>query len=710
MPDQFEIIFYGTKRSGDEKLAVIERVRTLLRLDDQQVARLFASHHGVILSSTSDEAKAQGIVRALVMAGASANYRNTNSTGQWQQWELEETKETVPKQVFKCLACEHSCDVDEGREAPDICPECGVVQSKYDAVEASKRERERIRNSLLAARDARQNQQERELERLRQADLRKEIEKELRKEFAEHGRKARIQSISAAAATFILGIAGAVGYNMWANPPADVAAAAAQTARVTPASNADRALTIANQLVGQFDTNAPPGLAKTLPATIADAADGLPGQLPPVPQSSPDPSAPALESTAQWYRGMEQDPLAQARIDTVAEAHLASGQLDAAQQAASLFHSSPHKVDLQTRIANAGAAAGEPQRGRLQPYQILAQIEQLPQLHDKVAGMLSLEKLQGTPAASTAPDTALRALFQSDSSGTLDRLKAEALIASTRFRQGDSTAAWEWFAAANETLLTMRNPIDQLAALPVLAVRYFEANDIDTARELLGWSRRGLMSLPASPRRADIVESSALAYATIGMIDEAAMTTRYFFTSHLERDLRLARLARDAALQGKILPAEGLLSLINSDAQRATTRAQISLLARYQGEEALADAMAEDARRDSVELAQPAAQVVASELMRATGRGDRENFDRLKQNASRMMPEQVGEAFERAKAVIARNLAWVGETTAASRMADSIRDPQQRLSTQQKLRDIKALIDLEKATAQGPGLASRQLR
>ena len=101
---------------------------------------------------------------------------------------------------------------------------------------------------------------------------------------------------------------------------------------------------------------------------------------------------------------------------------------------------------------------------------------------------------------------------------------------------------------------------------------------------------------------------------------------------------------------------------------------------------------------------------MASELMRATGRGDRENFDRLKQNASRMMPEQVGEAFERAKAVIARNLAWVGETTAASRMADSIRDPQQRLSTQQKLRDIKALIDLEKETAQGPGLASRQLR
>ncbi|MCB1773559.1 MAG: hypothetical protein KDI88_08070 [Gammaproteobacteria bacterium] len=706
MEEQFDIVFYGTDRTGDDRLAIVDKVRELLKLDEQQAEQLFDSPSGVVLASTADEDKAKRIVGALVKAGAACNYRHGATTvkrSDWEQWQLEDQVDAVPDNRFRCVACGYTVKLQDDEVPPAICPECDVVQSKYASVDAQKRERERIRNGLLAVKNAQARREQAEIDRLRQEALREQIKKELSKEFDEHrSLQLRTQTVMAAAATFLLGIGGTLGFVMlnsdsgrFAAPPTDV------VQNVTTPSTG-RTLAIAGNLVTRLG-DTPTTAVMPAPAT-ASPATLLPETLPLLSPAPTDVSKIDGIDNA-WYAALDNTALVTARLQRLADERLATGQVDAATRAADLVDTPVDRVLLKARIADHGTDDWNTVTTAERRYEIRSDIDRLDNLHDRAMALLALERLD--TAGGDGPDTpqALARLFDATSTGTLDRLRAEALIGATRARQGDGARARDWFDAANDTLLEMDSPVDQLAALPVLAQAYFEANDSRSAEKLLALAYRGLASMPPSERRDDIVEETALAFTAMGRSDEAAMLTQRFFTSLLERDLRLARLAQRAALQGRLLSAQGLLSLIDNDARRAATMARVSLVARYQGQPGFAHHLLIDAERTFSRSPYAADPVVASELMRAAVESDGEVFQALKRSATADRELSGNASVEYARSVVAGNLAWVGDMQAAQQVAATITDPQLRDTAESGLQEIGRLLDMEEATATAAGPA-----
>ena len=705
MEEQFDIVFYGTDRTGDDMLAVIDKVGELLKIDAQQAEELFDSPNGVVLATTSDEDKAKRIVNALVQVGAACNYRHGSTTvqrGGWEQWQLEEQADTVADDTFRCVACGHMVKLQNDEPAPATCPNCGVVQSKYASVDAQKRERERIRNSLLAVKKAQAKREQDELDRLRQEALREQIKKELGMEFDEdRNQLLRTHTLVAAAATFVLGIACTLGFIMLSGDSGLLSATSSALAQNNPPANANRTLAIAGNLVSRLDSRTPTKTTTSTPAAAAPA-DVLPKTLPLVSSAPTETPAPESNGTA-WYAALDNDALVRARLQSLADERLATGQFGAATSAAELIDSPLDRILLKTRIAHQGMANRDAARAAEQRRAIQSEISNLESLHDRAAGLLATESLDTTDHDPASAGKALAALFAADTTATLDRLRAESLIGATRARQGNTRRARAWFDAANDTLLEMQSPVDQLAALPILAQRYFEANDTRSAEQLLALAYRGLQASPPSDRRDAIVEETALAFTAMGRVDEAAMLTQRFFTSLAERDLRLARLAQRAALQGSLLSSQGLLSLIDDDARRATAMARVSLAAGYRGQPGFAYRLLDNAERLLGQSPQDADPVVASELMRAAVYVDGEVFQALKRSATASQEPAGSETVEYARSVIARNLAWVGDMPAATQVAAAITDTEQRSVTEDGLREIGRLLDLEAATATAAG-------
>jgi hypothetical protein len=143
--------------------------------------------------------------------------------------------------------------------------------------------------------------------------------------------------------------------------------------------------------------------------------------------------------------------------------------------------------------------------------------------------------------------------------------------------------------------------------------------------------------------------------------------------------------------------------LIKSDAQRAVTRAQTSVIAIYEGRHDAAGALIGQARRDSTGLNSPAREVVASELLRAsvdTAAGARP--PESPEFALDTPMAGAGAAIDQAKAVIAKNLAWIGDRQAAKEMTEEIGDPRQRRIAK------KAIDDLDKLAAITASAAATQ--
>ena len=704
MDQQIDIVFYGTDKTGDDRLAVIERVSELLKIDQQQAQELFDSPGGVVLATTSDEDKAKRIVGALVKAGAACNYRYGSTRAQrsdWESWQLEDQVDAAPENRFRCVACGFTVKLKADELPPAICPECDVVQSKYASVDAQKRERERIRNGLLAVKNAQAKREQAEIDRLRQEALREQIKKELGKEFDEHrSLQLRTQTVMAAVATFVLGIAGTLGFIMLNSDSGSFPAASTEVARNGTTPNTGRTLAIAGNLVTRL--GGAPATAATPTSATAVVVPMLPEELPLLP-SAPAQTRQADGDDSRFFAALDNAALVRARLQRLADDRLASGQIDAANNAADLIDSPVDRILLKARIADQGIGSRGSVDAAGRRDLIRSDIDRLDNLHDRAMALLALERPDTAGNATTEARQALANLFTAESTGTLDRLRAEAMIGATRARQGDTRRAHDWFDAANDTLMEMDNPADQLAALPILARHYFEANDTHSAEKLLSLAYRGMLSMPPSSQRDDTVEETALAFTAMGRIDEAAMLTQRFFTSQPERDLHLARLAQRTALQGRLLSAQGLLSLIENDARRATTMARVSLVARYQGQPGFALHLLDHAEQVFSGSPYAADPVVASELMRAAADSDADVFRALKRSAIVQQDPAGGDAIDYARSVVAGNLAWVGDMPAARQLAATIADPQLRNASESGLQEISRLLDVEEATATAAG-------
>ena len=742
MESKYEVVFYGTDATGDEALEIMQRVGNLLKLDEQQIVNLFDQPSGITLLTTRKKTKAERLLKALLRTGASCNLRNTDQQkGDWESWGLEEKAEDLYN-VFQCRACNYAERLPVASAVYGVCPQCGVVQSKYEDVTQRKLERERLRRKILNVQEAKAKQLEDERAWEREEKLRKEIEKEIRREMQlQRGFGLDAKSMAAATAVFAIGVGSAVAYYTFENETDATTPAIAETRQVinrpTMGMTSAQTIYLANDLLerlgatpltdarvsGNFipDRTVPSSdlLASTnslaepwinAPATAAGPRRAMPER------SAADTTTPQAVDAASsenaaaqiidsWYTDLERDPMRSQYLGKLLNSQQDVSELIAAQDIARIANSPKSRVTLIAHLASTGKDFSS---SNATEYMSIA-IRESDSLEAKAAAVLAKEVLHekhnlGPPQGLNQE---LARLFSMRSEGSLDQLRAQAFIAAVYGSDGDLQEAQFWFSQANDTLNAITEPHIELLALPSLAMAYMHANDIRTAHKLVERVRIGLPTLPESTLKPQIVAELIKTYAAIGMMDQAAHTARSTTETRLQAETVLARLAVSAAQNEQIVSAQGILSVIHDAALKAHAKAQISAIAHFINRPMLAREFADAARQDSRSLESPLAQVVASQLLtayRLQGWDDTSAIERI--STAPLSGVEVRLA-DRARILIATNFAWAGDLALAKRVIAPI----DKLSTRQKaddlLKRIEALRSVQIKTPQSIRTAAR---
>lgn len=174
MKEDYKIVFFGTEADGERKIQVMSQVQRILKLSEHHLVSLFDKPEGVNLYHTADKGAAERLVRRLVAAGAVAKLvdKRAPQPETPDDWDLVD-KAVDTSHVFRCRACNHAERLPLTQPLPAICPECGVVAAKYEDVAGKKRERERIRRSVIDLEKAKMEKAEAAADRAREEALRK---------------------------------------------------------------------------------------------------------------------------------------------------------------------------------------------------------------------------------------------------------------------------------------------------------------------------------------------------------------------------------------------------------------------------------------------------------------------------------------------------------------------------------------------------------
>lgn len=730
MDPKYEVIFYGTDAADEAALGVMRRVGKLLKLDEQQIVNLFDQPNGIILLTTSKKAKAEHLMNALLQTGALCNLRDArNKEKTWQSWELEDMSE-ISNSIFHCRACNYSERLEPDREIYGICPQCGVVQSKYEDVTQKKLERERVRRKILSVQEAKAKKLQDKLELEREEKLRKEIEKEIRREMgSRRGFGLDFKTIAAATAVFTIGVGSAVSFYTFTDRTSEKEPAVVTTKEVInrPAMGTVSAKTIflANDLLERL--GAAPLSAPTIPGLIGFEVSDLTLDLPsgdnpsdkpwnqapataaglrrgeiirPPSSTAADsvvdtvsPSNAATEIIDRWYTNLERDPVHYTYVRKLLGDRRDVSRLITTEEIAWIADSPKARVTLIAELASVEKKLATTNSAESASIQI----SDSASLEEQAAALLAQEMLREDNQKSLPDDNdrRLKQLFSAHAQGTLGPLHAQAFIAAVRASDGDHQSAKYWFSQANYTLNEITDPSAKMLALSRLAVSYAHANDTRTARELIEHVRVGSRTLSTPEQKQQVITELVAAYAAIGLLDQAVFTIRSAADSSLQADLSLADLAIYAARKGEVISAQGILSIIVDAALKAHTKAQISVITQLMDQTALARDFADAARRDSRGLKSPLAQVVASQLLMAYSLQNLEDISVIEQMSATAMAELDTAPDDRVRVLIAANLAWAGDMDAAKQIIAPIDKLPTRINADGILQRIEALRSIQ---------------
>ena len=177
MSELYDVILYGSEVDSEE---VKSRIAKLFKLDDQKTDAMFQQKGGVVIKDKVTLVVAKKYHSAITAAGGQCNYKPSTNTN--TKLELDTVVERSTEKRFECPACQYSEVLEGKKPAPEICPECGVVLSKYERVKSGKDEREKIRKQVLALHQSRTQIDDKENERLAEEKRRKQLEKEIQRE------------------------------------------------------------------------------------------------------------------------------------------------------------------------------------------------------------------------------------------------------------------------------------------------------------------------------------------------------------------------------------------------------------------------------------------------------------------------------------------------------------------------------------------------
>ena len=217
-PASYDLVFFGTDLQGQERLTALKQLAQVMKVPPERLGEVLDQRQGVIARKLTSE-KGEEAVRKLLKIGIRCNLRPAT--------ESEVTLKLVPaepakaaEKVIECPACGHQHQVQADQAEPTMCAQCGIVFAKYLQAAEEKKERERLRQSLLAQHQRKLDQEEKDHQALDAKERRERMEEEIRRELGlPRAISTPSRLIGSAAGLFLIGLfmgvaAGGLGYNL----------------------------------------------------------------------------------------------------------------------------------------------------------------------------------------------------------------------------------------------------------------------------------------------------------------------------------------------------------------------------------------------------------------------------------------------------------------------------------------------------------------
>lgn len=638
MDKRYTVQFFGTAAEGERRLEVMREVQRLLKLDTRQLIALFDASDGVTLLNSDNREQADRMVRSLTYFGARCRLKDAEATEtpDWASWELVD-KNAEQVHIFHCRACGHSIRLPVQQALPTTCPECGVVAAKYDQVAQKKRERERIRQSILAAEQAKAEKAGLRAQQAREDALRKQIEAEVRRELGLRYRlNAPWKSIAAAA---LLIAVGAAGMGTWLNMP-DAALPGVVTAdagnrestHVYRDLEPQQTLYLADRLVQQITEPTPGDNAREPDGSAVAAQDPEPwlnapataaGRALPHPDASANTALVAGkagrtidETVAFWLRTSTSGALHAQRVSHLAKALTDQGRFVEALEASELAASAPQRLMLLRAIVSSDLPTADAAVAQhLQQTQAMRREQPVMQRLVDLMVLDQLARADRQPGGARLTRAAVFDLLDARQVTPVDAIAVYALLAMNADRlQYDRTAS-DWFAAANALLRDLPGAEQRLSALAHLAVAYQARGDAETARAIAKRIRTIMLSVGEQGQLTDgLATTLSDAFAELQLFDQAVEAADLGAGSTLASQLRRAELATLLAGRGQRFAARGIIATLSDRAARARSRAQCAAIAGLQGDRLEAMRMIARSTADTRGLPSLLSQAILSDL------------------------------------------------------------------------------------------------
>ena len=674
---RYDLVFFGTDLKGAQLSDAVGRLAQVMEVSPEQVGPALNRRGGVIARGLSSERGSEAC-RQLMEIGIRCNLRPSSGSG--AAFELVPMEESAP--VIACPACgEVHRRGEAGTPAPTACEKCGVVFAKYDKVALAKKERDQVRQALLAKQQNLLDREQKDRELRETQERRKKLEDEIRRQLGlPRIITSRTGLIGSAAGIYLLGlvmgVTGLIGYNLWSASGADAAEPTALALNALAAGpDADNPFLLSGSSGPESNPFMSSALAAGQAAAESDLFDpGLVAQMqvsgllseeqgtiaPAVgsartgaPSASGTPAHRSDPAEAQAHApdglGFLDNRLSDLKIDTEWDLYLLA-RIDALRERGDTLQAAmlvDHLRNPDLRFdRGAGLADSFRREGRVAEAEQLnldlsTAADQRPDIAGaRVAAFCTLARhlyRAGRPGEADAlrmQATTIAAAV----TGPADKAAADSEIAALLSNLGRPKDARSYFLAATRGLGPIADPTERLSAIAWLARSYAKAGYRASALSLLEEAAKNIDSIEGAEGQARVLGLIAETDGLVGDI-RAAKETAARIASPIAKDRTLYRLVAAEIASDRLANAIDLTEGMQTPAYRALAFALLGLRQQEQpAYRALATRSTEQVATAIAAIPEPAEKAaVIAELGRFAARiGNTATADRHLADANRL--------------------------------------------------------------------------
>ena len=274
---RYDLLYFGVAEKEDARELAALGLARLLAIEVPQ-AEAVLNRPNVILRQQLLEEEAKALQAALFRIGIRSNYQPASrGAHQFELVPLEEEKARAESLV--CPNCGAEITAEPGEALPEVCPSCDIVFAKYAQYTQEQKQRERLRQRLLAKMKAEEAEAREEAERIARLALERHVEDEVRRELGLPSViNSRARVAGAAGGLLLAGLLVGLGAAQLAGrfgeePPAEAAPGIAVSEAATPGAEITFQADPGAELVAAMQGDASVDLEASLAA--AGAQGGL---------------------------------------------------------------------------------------------------------------------------------------------------------------------------------------------------------------------------------------------------------------------------------------------------------------------------------------------------------------------------------------------------------------------------------------------------